>query len=76
MAFQSFEAKGSLLDVARTVDSKLKALGLKQLDGASFSDTYGSATYQKSGFTFSLMVAPTSEANIVAVTLMNLGNVD
>ncbi|MCA9157208.1 MAG: hypothetical protein KDA51_16975 [Planctomycetales bacterium] len=76
VAFQSFKAKGSVLDVSQTIDSKLNSLGLKQLDGASFSDTYGTATYQKSGFIFSLMVAPTSEANITMVTLMNLGNVD
>lgn len=76
VAFQSFKAKGSLLDLSRMIDGKLKTLGLKQLDGASFSDTYGTATYQKSGFTFSLMVAPTSEANIAMVTLLNLGNID
>lgn len=76
VAFQSFSSNGSVLDVSRKIDSKLKTLGLKQLDGASFSDTYGSATYQKSGFFFSLMVVPTSEADIAMVTLMNLGNID
>lgn len=76
VAFQSFKVAGSASQVAKDVDAKLLQHGLKQLAGATFTDAYSSATYQKSGFTFNLMVMPTSEAKLVMVTLTNQGNID
>ncbi len=76
VAYQSFNAEGNATDIAKRIHEELTKRGLKQLEGASFTDVYCSAFYQKSGFTFSLMIMPTGSPNTVMVTLMNQGNVD
>jgi len=76
VAWQQFETKGSPDAVAKAIDSALVKLGLIQQSGAMFTEAYSAATYQKSGFTFSLGVMPSGKDGVARVTLSNLGNVD
>ena len=74
-ARQSYQAGGKLTDVAQRLQALLKQAGCQELDGATFVDSYGSALYQKSGFTFSVTLSPAAEAGQTAVALTNHGNV-
>lgn len=76
VAFQSFQADGDAEAVAKKIDQILASRGLHQSAGASFTTEYATATYQKSGFVFNLMVMPAGTPNTVSVNLQNLGNVD
>ncbi len=76
VAFQSFRVKGNSLELARKIDAELISQGLRKMEGATFTDAYSTASYQKSGFTFNLMVMPAGEPEISMVSITNQGNVD
>src|SRR5690606_32860792 len=76
IAGQSYQSKAKLAEVAQRLRAKLKQAGCEELDGATFTDAYGSATYRKQGFSFSLSVFPGSGEEGTSVTIFNHGNVN
>jgi hypothetical protein len=76
VAFQNFRSQGNPLELAKKIDAELQSRGLKKMEGAAFTEAYSTASYQKSGFTISLMVMPTGEPEISMVSINNQGNVD
>lgn len=76
IAFQSFKAAGDATTVAKAVDTALVSRGLAQLAGATFTDAYSAATYEKLGYHVNLLVMPSGEPNLVTVSLTNQGNVN
>ncbi len=76
VASLNYQAKGSVESVAKAVQKKLETMGWKALPGASITEAYANAAFQKQGFTLNLTVMPSSEANQCMVVLVNQGNVD
>jgi hypothetical protein len=76
IAYQSYPAKGAVIDVAKKIQAALLKKGFKETAGASFTEAYASATYQGRGFTIALTVFPGSKPSTAQVNLQNLGNVD
>ncbi len=76
IAQQSYQAKGIVADVAKRLLANFKKSGCKELDGTTVTDAYASATLQKQGFTFSLMVSEGSKPGTTSVNISNHGNVD
>lgn len=75
IAGQSYRSKAKLTDVAQRIREQLKQAGCEELDGATFTDAYGSASYRKQGFSFSLTLSPGAGGEGSSVTLINHGNV-
>jgi len=76
IAYQSYPAKGAVIDVAKKIQSALLKKGFTELAGASITEDYASANYQGRGFTISLTVFPGSKPSTAQVNLQNLGNID
>lgn len=76
IASQSYLAEGTVTNVARKIQSALVKLGFKELEGASFSEGYASATYEREGFVVSLSAFPGSAPSTVSVSINNQGNID
>ena len=76
IASQYYSAKGKVKDVANKIRSGLQQAGFKELDGASITDDYASATFEHNGFSVSLSVSPGDKPDVARVAINNHGNVD
>ncbi len=76
VASQSYQTKGKIVDVAKKVQALLKKAGCQELEGATFTNDYASATYTIKGFTLSLMVTAGAMPDTCMVMITNHGNVD
>jgi hypothetical protein len=71
----SYEATGTVEAIAQAIQKQLESLGWKGLDGATVTETYANAPFQKNGFHLNLSVMPNGQDG-VRVMLVNQGNVD
>ncbi len=75
IATQSYTAKGNAELIGKQVRDALIKHGLKELEGASYTEAYSSAVFESNGFKFTLMAFPASEKGEVMVSIQNHGNV-
>lgn len=73
---QQYRSKLALMDVAEKIRRSLQDHGCTESAGGTFMEAYGSAVYQKDGFTFSLTLMPDSDPKQTKVNLLNHGNLD
>ncbi len=71
----SYKAKGKIPELAKKLQANFKKAGCTELPAAVMTDDYGSANYQKAGFTWSLSLSPLSPMETMVV-IINHGNVD
>jgi hypothetical protein len=76
VARQSYRSKGKVLEIGEAIRKNLKEAGCEEVDGAMFTESYGSAVYRKAGFAFSLTIYPGGQPDEVTVGINNHGNVD
>lgn len=76
IASQSYTASGTTTQVAQKVREALQQKGLRELDGAAYTEDYCSANFEHKGFRISLSVTPSGRPGQVLVNLQNHGNVD
>ncbi len=75
IARQSYLSHGKITEIGKKIQANFKKAGCKELDGTNLTDAYGSAMFQKQGFTFSLSLIPSKPGDVL-VSITNHGNVD
>jgi len=76
IARQQYRAQLSLPELAQRLQKQLADAGCQELDGASYSETYGSGLYRKADFLWSVSLSPGKTPQETRVNIVNHGNVD
>ncbi len=76
VASQQYLSRGNVTDTTAQLRARLTDRKWKELEGATVSDQYASASFGKEKFSISLSVFPASQPGQVSVSINNHGNVD